>query len=623
MNFEWSLSALILEKIQTPADIKKLSLPEAKQLCDELRAFLVERVSRTGGHLAGNLGVVELTVAIHMVFDTAKDRLVFDVGHQCYVHKALTGRQSLFDTLRQYGGLSGFPKPYESEHDAFIAGHASNSVSVALGMARARSLLGENYHVLAMIGDGAMGGGLSFEGLNDAGSSQIPMIVILNDNGMSIDPNVGAMSRHLSGIRSTPTYYRFKRWMRQKLQDTALYGVSHDLKISLKKTLLPGSTVFENMGFAYMGPVDGHDLEKLVNMLTWAKEKTRPVLLHVHTQKGRGYEPAMREPEKFHGVSPFDPATGEPLKPAGNTFSDEFGRALTALADSDPRICAITAAMESGTGLSGFAKAHPDRFFNVGIAEGHAVSMAGGLAKQGMIPVFAVYSSFLQRSYDMLIHDVSLGNLHVVLAVDRAGLVGADGQTHHGCFDPQYLSQIPGMTVLCPANFAELNFMLARAVKDLTGPVAVRYPRGGEGRYADCCGTDAVTWLRRGPDFTIVTYGILVNQALEAADLLEKKGIHIGICKLNQIAPLEFSGVAESLGDCKRLLVLEDCVEEGCVGQRIAAATLRCGIQLEKLILKNCGMELPCEGTVQQLYQQLGLDAQSLSVAIEEVLGEQ
>ena len=411
--------------MDSPADVKGLNENQARQLCAELRDFLVREVSRTGGHLASNLGVVELTVAIHRVFDTSVDRLVFDVGHQCYVHKALTGRRELFDTLRQFGGLSGFPKPWESVHDAFIAGHASNSVSVALGMARARTLQGKDYHVLALIGDGAMGGGLSFEGLNDAGASGEPLIVILNDNGMSIDPNVGGLSRHLSRLRSTPEYYEFKRRYRQMLTGSQtgkrVYAMSHDVKTALKKSLLPGSTVFENMGFTYMGPVDGHDVETLTQMLVLARDMRRPVLLHVHTVKGKGYPYAQQEPGKYHGVGPFDVETGKPLKPSGESFSAVFGHELLDLAQKDDRICAVTAAMVDGTGLTEFAHALPRRFFDVGIAEGHGVAMCAGMAQQGMVPVFAVYSSFLQRGYDMLLHDVALNHLHVVLGVDRAG----------------------------------------------------------------------------------------------------------------------------------------------------------------------------------------------------------
>ena len=619
---------MILEKIRDPEDIKKLNDEQVEQLCRELRAFLIRSVAKTGGHLASNLGVVELTVAIHRVFDTAKDRLVFDVGHQCYSHKILTGRQSLFHTLRQLGGLSGFPKPYESVHDAFVAGHASNSVSVALGMAHARTLLGQNYNVLALIGDGAMTGGLSFEGLNDAGASGEPMIVILNDNGMSIEANVGGLSRHLSRIRSEEGYNNFKKWYKEKLQGDSpakqnLYKVSSHVKHWLKSNLLPESTMFEKMGFSYMGPVDGHDVQKLAQMLTWAKEKNEPVLLHVLTEKGRGYPFAQQEPERFHGTPPFDAATGKPLREPSRSFSDAFGEELLALAKQDERICAITAAMTSGTGLSAFAKELPSRFFDVGIAEGHAVAMAGGMAKQGLIPVFAVYSSFLQRGFDMLIHDISLDRLHAVFCVDRAGLVGADGQTHHGCFDIGFLSAIPDMTVLCPASFSELRSMLRYAIYNTAGPVAVRYPRGGEQAYTACIDPVCFLQLRDGTDFTIISYGVLINEALRAAELLAEKGISARVIKLNRISPLREDEVAQMLGGTKRLLVLEDCIAAGCVGEKIACLAAQTGSTPDKLLLKNCGARLPNEGSVEQLYHALGLDAASVAASIEEVLHEQ
>ena len=617
---------MLLEQIHDPSDVRKLNDEQARLLCRELRTFLLEQVSRTGGHLASNLGVVELTVAIHRVFDTSQDRLVFDVGHQCYVHKALTGRRELFGTLRQLGGLSGFPKPWESPHDAFIAGHASNSVSVALGMARARTLLHQHYQVLALIGDGALGGGLSFEGLNDAGASHEPMIVILNDNGMSIDPNVGGMSRHLSRLRSKPGYYAFKKRYRQVLESSQtgqkLYSVSHDVKTALKKSLLPGSTLFENMGFTYMGPVDGHDVIQLTRMLREAKDLRCPVLLHVHTVKGQGYGPAEADPGRFHGIGPFDVRTGSG-KPAAPSFSSVFGETLTRLAGEDRRICALTAAMVDGTGLTKFSKTYPSRFFDVGIAEGHAVATAAGMAKQGLVPVLAVYSSFLQRGYDMLLHDVALSGLHVVLGVDRAGLVGADGETHHGCFDVMYLSQVPGMKVFCPASFAELRQMLRRAVLELTGPVAVRYPRGGEGAYQDCCGNETFTQVRPGADCTILTYGVLINEALAAAELLHEAGVETRVVKLNAIAPLDGNAVLAALGSEKRLLVLEDCVGSGCVGQRLTAILAQRGRMPERLILKNLGDTIPCHGTVPQLYAQCGLDAASVAAALKEACHEQ
>lgn len=614
---------MILETINSPADVKCLSEEQTATLCRELRSFLVEQVSRTGGHLASNLGVVELTVAIHRVFDTATDRLVLDVGHQCYVHKALTGRRELFDTLRQFGGLSGFPKPYESVHDAFMAGHASDSVSVALGMARARTLLGQDYHVVAVIGDGALGGGLSFEGLNDAGGSGEPLVVILNDNGMSIDRNVGGLSKHLSRMRTDPEYYEFKKKYRKTLEKLpagrTLYEWSHEVKSAVKKTLLPPlSTVFEEMGFSYMGPVDGHDIQRLTAVLREAREAKRPVLVHVHTVKGNGYAYALREPERFHGVPPFDPATGKVRKESGETFSHVFGETLCQLARQDDRVCAITAAMADGTGLTDFAKEFPRRFFDVGIAEGHGVAMAGGMAKQGLVPVFAVYDTFLQRGYDMLVQDLALEKLHAVLAVDRCGIVGADGETHHGCLD--YLSQIPGMTVLVPASFDELRQMLRRAVEDIPGPVAVRYPRGGENGYAGGWNGDAVQVLREGGDAAVVTCGILTGETLRAADALQAEGVGVRVVKLAQVSPLNGKELCAALDGVKRLVVAEDQLRAGGLGERLSALLLEQDAGIGRIRLRNAGTALPTQGSTAQLWHELGLDAEGIAQAVREVL---
>ncbi len=611
---------MILETIHSPADVKALPKEQLAPLCAELRQFLVQSVSRTGGHLASNLGVVELTVAIHRVFDTASDRLVFDVGHQCYVHKALTGRQELFATLRQFGGLSGFPKPRESVHDAFIAGHASNSVSVALGMARARTLRHEDYSVLALIGDGALTGGLAYEGLNNAGASGEPLIVILNDNGMSINPNVGAVPTHLGRLRSKPAYYHFKKWYRGLFgahpMENRLYRLNHRVKSSLKKAIWPGSTLFEDMGFTYLGPIDGHDLDRLVHVLEWAKELRGPVVVHVNTVKGKGYPFAQQNPDRFHGIGPFDPETGLLKKPGGEDFSSVFGKTLSACAAEDGRVCAITAAMADGTGLTGFAKEFPDRFFDVGIAEGHAVAMAAGLAKQGMIPALAVYASFLQRGYDMLIHDVALLGLHVVLGVDRAGLVGADGETHHGCFDAMFLSQIPGFTVLCPSNFAELRQMVRQAVFSITGPVAVRYPRGGEGAFRDDTSDRSAVCLRPGKDVTLLGCGIMVNHLLEAAQLLAQQGVEARVVKLNRISPLDYETLAEPLADTQTPPGAEDAVGAGGLGQRGTAILAEAGKAPKHVILKNLGKTFAPEGTVPQLEHSFGLDAAGIAEAV-------
>ena len=608
---------MILEHISSPEDVKKLDRAQLPLLCGELRQFLVESVSRTGGHLASNLGTVELTVAIHRVFDTARDRLVFDVGHQCYVHKALTGRRELFSTLRQFGGLGGFPRPDESVHDAFVAGHASNSVSVALGMARARTLLGEDYAVAALIGDGALTGGLAYEGLNDAGDSGEPLVVILNDNGMSIDPNVGGISAHLSRLRLRPGYFAFKRGYRALMSrlpgGMSLYRFNHRIKTGIKKAIYPCS-LFEDMGFTYLGPVDGHNVEQLCSTLAWAKEMGCPVLVHVRTVKGKGYIPAERKPELCHGVSPFDPSVGISESP-GQDFSARFGHTLTALASEDPRICAVTAAMGEGTGLSAFAHAFPERFFDVGIAEGHAVSMAAGMAKQGMVPVFAVYSTFLQRSFDMLIHDVALQRLHVVLAVDRAGLVGADGPTHHGCQDVAYLSQIPGMAVLCPGSFVQLDDMLRGAIH-MDGPVAVRYPRGKEGRPLSPWKGERAAVLREGTDVTLVSYGVLINELLDGAETLTAKGISAEVIQYYCIAPLDPRPVLDSVRKTGRLLVLEDCVACGSVGQRLAAELAMAGIAPRTLILKNLKDRFAAQGTVSQLRRAEGIDARAVVEAV-------
>ena len=611
----------ILEKVTGPADLKQLDRRQLKALCGELRTFLVESVSQTGGHLASNLGAVELTVAIQRVFDTARDRLVFDVGHQCYVHKALTGRRELFSTLRQLDGISGYPQPRESIHDAFIAGHASNSVSVALGMARARTLQGLDYKVLALIGDGALTGGLSYEGLNDAGASREPLIVILNDNGMSITPNVGGMSRHLAYIRTRASYYRFKKFYRKALSSLpggkGLYRFNHRLKTAMKKMLFP-CTMFEDMGFTYLGPVDGHSIEQLCTTLQWARELDCPVLVHVKTKKGKGYPPAEANPDRFHGVGAFDPESGI-VPPSSQDFSEVFGRAMEQLAQEDPRVCAMTAAMVDGTGLKGFARYFPNRFFDVGIAEGHAVAMAAGMAKQGMLPVFAVYSSFLQRGYDMLFHDVALQGLHVVFAVDRAGLVGADGATHHGVADVGYLSQVPGMTVLAPTSFQELRDMLRRAVLGLGGPVAVRYPRGREGSYRSGWSGQAADRLREGTEITIVTYGTLYCEAERAGRRLEEEnGISAELIKLNRITPLPVELVLESVRKTGRLLVAEDCFAAGSVGQQISAALAQAGVGAEVRLL-NLGQQFVPQGTVPQLLRRLGLDAQGIYEAAVEV----
>ena len=609
----------ILERINGHQELLQLNENQRIQLCDEIRAFLVDHVSKTGGHLASNLGVVELTVALETVYNTNKDRLVFDVGHQSYVHKLLTGRQADFEHLRQFGGIAGFPKPSESDTDAFVAGHASSSVSIALGMARARTLLKQDYDVVALIGDGAATGGMAYEGLNDAADSKEPLLIILNDNEMSIDQNVGGMSRHLSKLRTKERYLGMKEDYRRALfkmpGGKALYNASSHVKGWIKRSILP-TTMFENMGLTYLGPVDGHDVNELIRVIRVAKEMRRPVLLHVFTQKGRGYQPAVEKPSKFHGISKFDPETGESLGGKKYTFSDAFGDAVAELAAEDDRVCAITAAMPSGTGLLRFKDEYPERFFDVGIAEEHATSMAGGLAKQGMIPVLALYSTFLQRAYDQIIQDIAMLKLHVVLAIDRAGLVGEDGETHHGVFDVGFLRQVPGMRILCPASCAELKDMLRWAVKEYHAPIAVRYPRGTDGAYV-ASGWDAKATVIshcNGKDAAIITYGNLVNNALAAAAVLAEQGIQISVIRLTQLAPIDFTGLEVALSGIKHVIV----AEEACAGVHEAIAW-----QLGKkheISSIDLGCEFVTHGAISQLHKQFGMDSESMAQKVREVL---
>ena len=606
-----------------PQQYSEMTDQQARQLCQQLRVQMIQTVSKTGGHLASSLGVVEILVAVHRVFDLDVDRLVFDVGHQCYAHKLLTGRGSAMNTLRKFGGLSGFPKPHESRADAFIAGHASNSVSVALGMARARTVNKEDYSVLALIGDGALTGGLAFEGLADAGSSGEPLIVILNDNGMSITKSVGGVAAHLSRQRLKPQYLHLKKLYRsvtgKNAVGQAVYKVTHRAKKMVKDAIL-GYSMFEDMGFTYLGPVDGHDVSYLTRMLRYAKELNCPVLLHVKTVKGKGYTHAERQPDQFHGVGPFDVEKGLAVSKAGGAnFSSVFGETMCQLAEEKPELVAITAAMRLGTGLDEFARRYPQRFFDVGIAEGHAVAMTGGLAKQGALPVFAVYSTFLQRGYDMLIHDMALQNLHGILAVDRAGLVGEDGETHHGVFDVGFLSTVPGMQILCPASFAELRAMLRHAVCEMTGPVAIRYPRGGEGQWTQMAGVDGTTVIQEGTDVTLVAYGTMVDQVLQAAQLLEQRGHSVAVVKLNSIRPLDMGPIRRLCEKTGRLIVAEECNDSGCVGRTIISELALAGVPV-KAALVNLGDQFVPQGSVAQLREMTGIDGAGICQKAMEVI---
>ena len=620
----------ILQKINGHEDLLRLNDGERVQLCREIREFLIANVSQTGGHLAGNLGAVELTVAIETVFNTMVDRLVFDVGHQSYVHKLLTGRRADFPHLRQFGGLSGFPKPSESPSDAFIAGHASSSVSIALGMARARTLLGEDYHVIALMGDGAATGGMAFEGLNDAAVSHEPMIIILNDNEMSIGKSEGGLSRHLSRIRSSENYLHAKRRYREVMKKLPggerIYIASSKLKNRLKRFLLP-ATMFENMGLTYLGPVDGHNLPGLISLLRSARDMKEPVLVHVVTKKGCGYPFAEADPAKYHGIGKFDPVTGKKLGPKVRTFSDSFGDTMLELASRDPRVCAITAAMPGGTGLLGFMHRYPKRYFDVGIAEEHAVSMAGGLAKQGMIPVAAIYSTFLQRSFDQILQDVCMLHLHVVLAIDRAGLVGDDGPTHHGVFDVGFLRMAPGMLILAPVNFAEQQDMLCWAVESYDGPVAVRYPRGTEGSYRESgwqgfFGLEkrgVVRCHRKGTDVTLLTYGSMLENVLEAAELLEKKGLSVCVLRLLTLSVFPVEQILREMAPGRPLIVAEETAAGSGIREALASQLREVDAACRVTGL-DLGKDYVPGGSMKELYHFCGLDGGAIAAFAEEVL---
>ena len=610
----------ILENIRGHSDLTGLNPEERAVLCRQIRDFLVNNVCQTGGHMSSNLGVVELTVAIETVYNTAVDRLVFDVGHQSYIHKILTGRQDDFATLRQLGGIAGFPKPSESNTDAFVAGHASSSVSIALGMARARTLQGENYDVVALIGDGAATGGMAFEGLNDAAVSNEPIVVILNDNTLSIDRNVGGLASHLRQLRTKERYLGMKQHTKDFLSKIpggkGVSWILRNTKDKLRRMLIP-ATIFESMGFTYLGPVDGHDTEKLIHLLQMAKEMKRPVVLHVITQKGKGYAPAQEHPKLFHGIGKFDPVTGTPLSTSAPSFSETFGNTMLELAQRNHRLCAITAAMPGGTGLLDFKKKYPNRLFDVGIAEEHAVSMAGGLAKQGMVPVVALYSTFLQRAYDMILQDICMLHLHVVLAVDRAGLVGEDGETHHGIYDVGFLRHAPGLTLLAPASRAELKDMLCWAVEQYDGPVAIRYPRGGDEAYQDSAWNPNTTVVnhRRGKDAAILTYGRLINNAIAAADSLAQQGIDVSVIRLTCLAPVDYSVLEKKLEGIKNVII----IEETGVGIRDAVAFNLGAEYSVSCVDLGCGY-VP-HGKVSQLYEKYGLDPVSIANKVKEVLG--
>ncbi len=619
----------ILNRIHSTEDIKKLNGEELAILCKELRKFLLQKVSKTGGHLASNLGVVELTVALEYCFDLPKDKIVWDVGHQAYIHKILTGRKEGFDHLRQLDGLSGFPKPNESACDAFAAGHSSTSISAALGLAKARDLMGSKEHVIAVIGDGSMTGGLAYEALNNAGKEHTNLIVILNDNQMSIDTNVGAMSRHLNNLRTSNQYRGWKEAVKQFRNNVPVIGegtyqVLKNVRDGAKMLLTHGA-LFEQLGFKYIGPVDGHDLQELIELLQNVKEMNRPVLIHVKTIKGKGYPYAEERPWDYHGVGAFDLKTGLPTAKGGKSWSAVFGEKMLEIGKKNPKVVGITAAMSSGTGYEKFQRAFPKRFFDVAIAEQHGTTFAAGLAKGGITPVFAVYSSFLQRAYDQIVHDVCMQNLHVVFAIDRAGIVGADGETHQGVFDLSFLSHVPNMTVLSPKNGWELEEMLDFAVNQWDGPIAVRYPRGtaetafSENKQPIEYGKAEL--IQEGKKIAILAEGHMLKAAADAAKLLEADGFHPMLVNMRFIKPLDEAVLQKTAENCEHIVTVEDNLRKGGLGSKVMEFYGDHGIQADILNLAFPDKYIE-QGTQTQLFERYGLDATGIYESIKKRLGE-
>lgn len=623
----------LLTKINKPEDIKKLSLTELEALASELRSFIVATVAKNGGHLAPSLGTVELTLALYSVFNFPQDKLIWDVGHQAYSHKILTGRRDSFASLRQKGGITGFPNRFESKYDAFGVGHASTSISAALGMAVSRDISGRKNEVIAVIGDGALTGGEAFEALNQAGDLGKKFIVILNDNEMSIDKNVGGMSEYLSRIRLNPQYSKAKRDMGTLLQSIPHFGnkalkTARIVKDSVRAALVPGS-LFEELGFHYVGPIDGHNLSLLQEILQRARAMSGPVLIHVHTTKGKGYLPAENQPEKFHGIGKFDPATGEVIKkPSPPSYTAVFGEAIVQLADKNPNLLAITAAMPTGTGLKNFSKIYPGRFFDVGIAEEHAVTLAAGMAADGKHPVVALYSTFAQRAYDQLMHDVCLQNLPVTLCLDRAGLVGADGPTHHGAFDLSYLRHMPNMTVFVPKDEAELRDMLATAVA-MDSPTAIRYPRGagiGVSLTADFksipIGKAEIISENDG-EVVFLAVGPMVYKAKQAAEILAESGIMATVINMRFVKPLD-KAIIETMAVSKKLLVtVEENVLAGGFGSAVAEV-LADGDLLKHTSLIRMGIAdtFVEQGTHDELLEICNLQPEQLAYKVKERIKE-
>ena len=611
---------MVLEKIQKENDIKKLTPAELNVLKDEIREFLIESISVTGGHLASNLGVVELTMALHLCFVLPQDKIVWDVGHQSYTHKILTGRKEGFTTLRQYGGMSGFPKTDESDCDCFNTGHSSTSISAGLGLAMARQVTGEDYHVVSVIGDGALTGGMAYEALNNASSIKSNFIIVLNDNNMSISENVGGVSQYLSGFRTADAYRDLKNNIMNSLNQIPVYGEKmvkriRNTKSSIKQLLIPGM-FFEEMGIIYLGPVDGSDIHEMCRVFEEAKRVDGPVLVHVITKKGAGYLPAERYPSRFHGAEPFDIETGLPKKKRTKAnYTDVFSTVMKKMGERNPDVVAITAAMADGTGLRRFRRNFPDRFFDVGIAEAHATTFAAGLAKAGLIPVFAVYSSFLQRAFDQVLHDVCIQNLHVVFAIDRAGLVGSDGETHQGIFDISYLSAIPNMTILAPKNKWELSDMMKFAI-GYDGPIAVRYPRGtaydGLKEIREPIELGKSELIQRGKGVAMMALGSMVSTAVDVVELLNKRGINATLINARFAMPFDKAAIKALTADHYMLVTMEENVLIGGFGEHVTeyVKSHELALKVLNIALPDCYVE---HGNVDLLKKELKVDADSVA----------
>lgn len=615
----------MLEKIKKPNDIKKIPEEQLPELAEEIRSFLIESLSHTGGHLASNLGCVELTVALHRVLNLPKDKLIWDVGHQAYTHKILTGRKDGFEHLRQSSGLSGFPRRDESKCDSFDTGHSSTSISAGLGYVKARDLKKEKYTVVSVIGDGALTGGMAYEAINNAAELKTNFIIVLNDNKMSISPNVGGVSRYLSDVRTAESYTELKMGVTRTLEK--IPGVGRGMvdtlrktKSSIKQLFIPGM-LFENMGLTYLGPVDGHNTKQLIKIFQEAKRFEGPILVHVLTEKGRGYEPAMRHPARFHGAGPFEIETGLPLKKGEPTWTDIFSTVMRKMGDREPDVVAVSAAMPTGVGLKRFANMFPDRFFDVGIAEEHAVTFAAGLALGGMIPVVAIYSSFLQRAFDQIMMDVCMQNLHVVFAIDRGGLVGCDGKTHQGVFDLSYMNMMPGMTIMAPKNKWELSDMMKFAVHH-PGPITVRYPRGEaytglEDKRDDIVFGKAET-IQEGRGIAVLSVGSMMESAFEAIQNMEEKGIKLTLINARFVKPFDKELIRSLIQNHTDLVTLEENVKNGGFGEQVLAWA-----EEENLPLRVHIAAIPDafigHGTVAEQKKQTGLDADSITELLTEV----